>query len=291
MYPKSFEYHRAQSVDDALTFLGSHEDAKIIAGGQSLVPMMKLRISTPSSLVDISRLEELRYIREDGGSVKIGALVTHSEIEESELVRKKIPVLSLTASNIGDVQIRDLGTIGGSVCHADPSADYLPTLLVLEASVVLRSAGGARRSVPVGEFIVGPFGTTLHENEILEEVVIPIYSGVGAVSKFARRKADFALVASAALMEAEAGTVKKVRIAIGPQETSAVRLLNVEKQLQGKRFADFAEFAKAVHAGLAQEKLAFPSDLHGSSWYRGEILETILTRTLRDVFERTENHG
>ena len=287
MYPRSFEYYKAKSVEDALSSLSSHDGSKIIAGGQSLAPMMKLRLASPSVLVDIGGLAELRYIREEGGAIHIGALTTHSEIEDSNLIAEKAQILSLTAANIGDVQIRSLGTIGGSVCHADPSADYFPTLLVLDASAVVRAAGGAKRSIPIGEFVVGPFETLVGEKEILEEIVVPLGGGVGSVSKFARRKADFALVSVAAVVNCDrTGTVKGVKIAIGPQETSAVRLTNVEKAVLNRRFDKITLLEEAVRSGLAKEKLAFPSDLHGSSWYRTEVLEPVLSRTLNDIFEK-----
>lgn len=280
------------SMEDALSFLSSHEGSKIIAGGQSLVPMMKLRLASPSTLVDIGGLAELRYIREEGGAIRIGALTTHSEIDDSDLIAKKAQILSLTARNIGDVQIRSLGTIGGSLCHADPSADYFPTLLVLDASVVVRAAGGARRSVPMGEFVLGPFETVVGEREILEEVVVPLNPGVGGVSKFARRKADFALVSVAAMVNYDgAGAVKEARVAIGPQEKSAARLTNVEKALLNRRFDNVSQLEAPIRSGLAKEKLAFPGDLHGSSWYRTEVLEPILARTLNDIFERKWGEG
>ncbi len=292
MYPRSFGYYKAHSVEDALSFLNSHEGSKIIAGGQSLVPMMKLRLASPSSLVDINGLAELRYIREIGEAIHVGALTTHSDIEDSDLIAKKAQILSLTAKNIGDVQIRSLGTIGGSICHADPSADYFPTLLVLGASVVVRSTGGARRSVPVGEFVEGPFETVVGENEILEEVVVPLTTGTGGVSKFARRKADFALVSVAAIVDFEkSGAVKGARIAIGPQEKSATRLPKVERALLNGRFENASQLEKAISSGLAKESLAFPGDLHGSSWYRGEVLQTVLARTLNDIFEKRRSRG
>ncbi len=295
MYPKSFEYYRAKSVEDALSLLKSHQDAKIIAGGQRLVPMMKLRVASPSGLVDISRLKELRYIREDnlGGkqTIHIGALTTHVDALESDLVNKRIPILSSTASNIGDVQIIERGTIGGSICHADPSADYFPTLLVLNASVIVRSAGESRRMVPIREFAVGPFETALQENEIMEELNVPVYSGIGGVVKFARRKADFALVSAAAILDYDPTTenVKDFRLAIAPQEESAVRLSKVEERIKNKRFNDFSEFEKSIQSGLAEEKLTFPSDLHGSSWYRNEILESIVVRLLNNLYEEGKN--
>ncbi|MDG6904471.1 MAG: xanthine dehydrogenase family protein subunit M [Nitrososphaerota archaeon] len=291
MYPKSFEYFRAKDVQDALFLLKSHQDAKIIAGGQSLVPMMKLRVANPPKLIDISRLKELRYIKEDNSSstpmIHIGALTTHADVIESDVINKRLPILSSTASNIGDVQIRERGTVGGSICHADPSADYFPTLLVLNASLVARTFGGNRRSVPIGEFVVGPFETSLHENELIEELAVPIYSGMGDVVKFARRKADFALVSAAAILDYDPskGNIRDFRLAIAPQENSAVRLFKVEERIKNKRFSDFSELEKSIHSGLSEETLTFPGDLHGSSWYRSEILETIVVRLVRKLYE------
>jgi CO/xanthine dehydrogenase FAD-binding subunit len=285
MIPKKFEYYRARDVEDALEFISTHEDSKIIAGGQSLVPLMKLRIISPSYLVDIGRIKELRYIRVDeNGELRIGALTTHSEIEESPIIKERWPVLSLTAEKIADVQIRSRGSIGGSLCHADPAADYLPTLLVLDARVVLRSKKG-RRVMPLKSFIVGPFTTAIEESEILEEVIIPQYPGKAGFEKFARREGDLAIVNVAALLNIKDGAVGEVRVAVGGAGPTAMRLTGLEEELKGK------PFNKDVLEGQIERAIRVldpPSDVHGSSEYRREVAKVIIRRLLLSLFSGGE---
>jgi len=285
MIPRKFEYYRAKDVDDALEFLSSHEDSKIIAGGQSLVPLMKLRITSPSYLVDIWRIKELRYVNMDeNGGVKIGALTTHSEIEESPVIKERCPLLSLTAENIADVQIRNRGTIGGSICHADPAADYYPTLLVLDAKVVLRSKKG-RRVVPIDQFVVAPFTTTIEECEILEEIIVPPYAGKADFVKFARREGDLAVVNAAALVNVKDGNVQEIRVAVGGAGPRAIRLKDLEEKLTGK---PLDENMVEREVERAVEVLDPPSDVHGSSEYRREMAKVIIRRLLLNLFSRGE---
>ncbi len=279
MIPRKFEYHRARSIADAVDFLAEHEGAKVIAGGQSLVPLMKLRIMSPTYLVDIGRLEELKYTREGPeGELRIGALVTHSEIEESGLIRERWPVLSKTATNIADVQIRNRGTIGGSLCHADPAADYPPTLLVLDSKVVIRGKGG-KRVVPLEDFLIGPFTTDLGEDEILEEVIIPPYSGAADFVKFARREGDLAVVNVAAVMRKEGDRIADLRVAVGGVSLKAVRLKGLEESLKGSGLEDLEpKLAEAV------EGLDPPSDVHGSAEYRREVTKVLLRRIITGLY-------
>jgi len=286
MYPKTFEYYKPANVDDALSYLQTHQDSKIIAGGQSLIPAMKLRIASPSALVDIRKLNDLNYVR-DGTNIKIGSLTTHAQIAESSTIKEKLPILSDTAENIGDLQIRTLGTIGGSVCHADPAADYLPTFLVLDACMTIRSKSKGRRSTPISEFLQGPFTTTMEADEILEEIAIPTYKASGAVRKFARRKADFAVVAVVALLEAEhGGVVKDLRIAVGPQQNSATRLHKLESAIKNKRFNDRVSLDAFIRKELAGEELDFPTDIHGSSSYRKQVAESIIPEMICTLYEK-----
>lgn len=293
MYPKTFEYYRATDVSDLLSFLDSHADAKVIAGGQSLVPMMKLRLGNVPFIVDIGRISELRYIKEEdsekspnGKIIRIGALATHDSILESPIVRQRVPLLASTAENIGDIQIRDLGTIGGSLCHADPSADYFPTLLILNAELGLRSRTQGARVVPISDFVLGPFETVLEKGEILEEVTVTPYSGSASVEKFARRKADFAVVCVAMILDMGGDLVRDFRIALGPMQNSAVRLLKLETALKNKKFSDLSSLMSTAENALDAEELDFPSDIHGSSWYRGEVAKTIVSRMLEGLYEK-----
>jgi CO/xanthine dehydrogenase FAD-binding subunit len=286
MYPKAFEYYKPANVDDALSYLQTHQDSKIIAGGQSLIPAMKLRIASPSALVDIRKLNDLNYVR-DGTNIKIGSLTTHAQVAESSTIKEKLPILSQTAENIGDLQVRTLGTIGGSICHADPAADYLPTLLVLDARMTIRSKSKGRRSTAISEFLQGPFTTTMQEDEILEEIALPTCKGTGAVRKFARRKADFAVVAVAALLDVEhGGLVKDLKIAIAPQQNSATRLHKLESAIKNKRFKDQASLDTFVRKELANEELDFPADIHGSSSYRKQVAESIIPEMICTLYEK-----
>src|SRR5438270_10441500 len=177
MIAQKFEYTAPKSLDEALHLLAS--GAKPLAGGMSLIPMMKLRLAAPDHLVDLGRIKTLSYIREEGGAIHIGATTTHHEVEDSALLRAKCPLLAETASNIGDVQVRNMGTIGGSIAHADPAADYPAALLALEAKVRLVSAN-SDRTMSVEDFLVDTLTTAIEPGEILQEVIVPIEAaGVG----------------------------------------------------------------------------------------------------------------
>lgn len=291
MYPKAFEYYKPSNVDDALSYLQTNQDSKIIAGGQSLIPAMKLRIASPAALVDIRKLNDLNYVS-DGANIKIGALTTHAQVAESSTIKEKLPILSETADNIGDVQIRTLGTMGGSICHADPAADYFPTLLVLDARMNIRSKSKGRRAIPINEFMQGPFTTTMEANEILEEITIPTYNGTGAVRKFARRKADFAVVAVATILDVErGGLVKDLKIAVGPQQNSAIRLRKLESAVKNKRFNDQASLNTLVRKELTNEELDFPADIHGNSSYRKQVAESIIPEMICTLYEKQKEVG
>src|SRR5712671_3109951 len=171
MIPQTFEYSAPKTLDEAVALVGS--GAKLLAGGMSLIPMMKLRLTAPEHLVDLGRIKDLNYIREQGGSLRIGATATHHEVESSALVRGKCPLLAETAAAIGDVQVRNMGTIGGSVAHADPAADYPAALQALEAKLVLKGAK-SERMVTAADFFLEAFATTLELGEIVREVMVPV---------------------------------------------------------------------------------------------------------------------
>src|SRR5215470_12816779 len=172
MIAQNFEYSAPSSLKDALGLL-SGENTKVLAGGMSLIPLMKLRLASPDKLIDIGRIAELNYIREDAGKLRIGATTTHYQLESSPLVRSKCPLLAEAAANIGDVQVRNMGTIGGSIAHADPAADYPASLQALEARVVLVTAKG-QREVAIADFFVDTFTTALGEGEIIRELIVPV---------------------------------------------------------------------------------------------------------------------
>ena len=199
MIPVAFEYVRAGSVDEALSHLSQHGDeAKLLAGGHSLLPLMKLRLATPSVLVDIGRLSDLSYIRDGGDHVAIGALTRHRDVEISELLHSQVPLLAHAAGEVGDNQVRHRGTIGGSISHADPASDLPATLLALDATFVVRGPGG-ERTVPASQFFKGFFESDLAPTEMMTEIRVPKTGGAGwNFQKFNRRAQDWAIVGVAA---------------------------------------------------------------------------------------------
>lgn len=275
-----FEYLRPKSVDEALEMLSSREGARVLAGGQSLLPMMKLRVYRPTCLVDINFIPELREISVSGDQVIVGAMVTHSEIIENKIINENVPLLSKTAENIADIQCRNRGTIGGSLCHADPAADYLPTLLALDARVVVRGKGGTKE-LRVEDFILGPFTTVLGEGEMVVGVKIPSNTDNFKYEKFSRRRGDFAICNVAAILKADqSGTVNYARIAVGALRDRPKRLRELEDALKGKKPTQ-AELAEMVKK--ATQSLAMVSDLHGSSDYRKSVLKKMLFRVITEL--------
>ncbi|MCL4437876.1 MAG: xanthine dehydrogenase family protein subunit M [Candidatus Thermoplasmatota archaeon] len=277
MYPKPLTYRRARTLDEAFSFLSENEDARVIAGGQSIMPMLKLRIASPSLLVDIAPIRELHEIRMEGNEIIIGAMVTHREIIESREIKSNIPMLQETARHIADVQIRNRGTLGGSICEADPSADYTPTLLVLDARVTLKSAKG-ERTVSLDDFLVGPFEVDIKQGEILTSVIIPVNRSAYSVVKYARRAADFAVASMAALVEKKTdGTVSDIRVAVGAQSDRPLRLRDLESELTGIK-----PQKRDLHLAVekAVEGLEPIDDIHGSADYRKEVTSNILKANL-----------
>src|SRR5438552_2496762 len=173
MIPAAFDYARAESVDHAIELLGGNEDAKILAGGHSLLPLMKFRLARPSMLVDIGRIGDLSYVREDGDSIAIGALARHHDVANSEALRSLCPIVADTAAQIGDPQVRHMGTIGGSVAHSDPASDMPTVLVALGAEMVVTGPGGTTRTVAAGDFFKGLFTPDLEPNEVLTEIRVP----------------------------------------------------------------------------------------------------------------------
>lgn len=286
MYPKPFEYMRVNSVEHALEALKSNEGARVIAGGQSLLPMLKARLYQPTVLIDINFIPELREVSlNDKDELVIGAMVTHYSVIENSLIREKAPILSSTAENIADVQIRNRGTIGGSICEADPSADYLPTLMALDARVVIRSAGSSRE-VSVEELIQGPFETLVEEGEMVVQVIVPSNSHPFRVEKYARRKADFAIASVAAMIQLSGnGAVSDARIATGAMQDKPQRLKKLEEGLSGKKATELKLEQLVVEATEDLEPL---DDLHGGPEYRKNVLRGMLVRIVGELLRQNE---
>ncbi|AWR99214.1 glyceraldehyde dehydrogenase subunit beta [Metallosphaera hakonensis] len=276
MYPAQVGYYKPESLGEALDFLEKHE-SKIIAGGQSLIPMLKLRILNPKYLVDIGDLKELSFIRE-GDVISIGATTRHSE-----LVSKRLPgaeIIQETASKVGDVQVRNMGTVGGSVSNADPSADYPAMFSALEATMVIRSKAGTRE-VNALDFFKGPFNTALGQSDILEQVKVKPLRGYKQVyRKIVRRAGDFALVGLALVLKANAGVVEDVRIAFTGVSDKPYRAIKAEEALRGSKL-DSSSISKASE--IAVEGVNPPSDSRGSSMYRKEVMKRLLRNTLEEM--------
>jgi carbon-monoxide dehydrogenase medium subunit len=276
MIPAPFEYERVASVEDAIQVLSGTPDAKIIAGGHSLLPLMRLRLSRPALLVDIGRIDELRYVREDGDVVAIGALTRHHDVANSGVLQQHCPIVSYTASLIGDPQVRHVGTIGGSVSHSDPASD-MPTILVaLGAELVIAGAGGARRTVAAADFFTGLFEPDLATNEVLTEIRVPKTAGRGwSYLKFNRRAQDWALVGVAALAPNGAGA----SIALTNMSDRPMRASGVEEALAGG--ADPATAAERAPEGTRPA-----SDAFASSEYRQELAKVLVRRAIEEATGR-----
>jgi aerobic carbon-monoxide dehydrogenase medium subunit len=272
--PPSFTYVRAASVDEALGLAAEHgEDAKYLAGGQSLLPLMKLRFAAPAVLIDLGRVTELSYIRDEGSYVAVGALTRHHDVATSPLLLADIPLLAHTARAVGDPQIRHRGTIGGSVAHADAAADLPASLLALDASFVIRGASGADRTVPAAQFFQGIFETALEPGELLTEIQVPKPAAPAAWSfqKFNKRAIDFAMVGVA---------VQGSAVALINMGSTPLRAAAVESAL-----ASGATTAGA--AALAAEGTSAGSDIHASKAYREHLARVLVRRALEEAAARS----
>ena len=269
MIPASFEYRRAESVDDAIELVGADEDAKLLAGGHSLIPAMKLRIARPSMLVDIGRLEELRYVREEGDRIAIGALTRHGQIAADPLLARDCALLAQAAALVGDPQVRHRGTIGGSVVHGDPAGDLGTVVLTLDADLVARGPDG-ERTIPAAAFFTGPFTTALAPQEVLVEIRVPKVER-GVYVKHVRRAQDWATVAVAAAVVDGATTVGLA--SMGP---TPLRARGVEEALAGGAAA--ADAVSRVAEGTEP-----PTDVSGSAGYRADLARVLVRRTLEQL--------
>jgi len=272
MIPASFDYEVAGSVEHALELLGSADDPKLLAGGHSLLPLMRLRLARPATLIDLCRIDGLGEITDGGTHLAIGALVRHSALEHDALVQEHCPLLAHAASMVGDRQVRHRGTIGGSLVHADPAADLPAVALTLDAQIVARGPGG-ERVIPAAEFFRGFFETALAPDELVTEVRVPKTNGAGfAYVKFRRRALDWATVGVAAVVQGNDAKVGLVNM--GPQP---IRATAVEQAFDG----DAA--AAAAHADEGTEP---PSDTWASSDFRRHLARVLTERALEEALTR-----
>jgi carbon-monoxide dehydrogenase medium subunit len=283
MISQTFDYTVPQSLDEALALIAA--GAKPLAGGMSLIPMMKLRLAAPDRLVDLGKLKDLSYIREQAGAIHIGATTTHFDVETSALVRGKCPLLAETAAHIGDVQVRNMGTIGGSVAHADPSADYPAALQALEAKFVLKGAK-TERTVAASDFFVDTFTSAIEEGEIVREVIVPVEdSGTGtSYQKNVQPASGFAIVGIAARIRRSGGKIAMARIGVTGLSNKSYRAGAAESALEGTS-ASATEIQHA--AALVAEGVEANSDLHASADYRRHLAVVYAARAIASALART----
>jgi len=286
MIPPAFEYLRPNTIPEAIAFLQQYgDDAKILSGGQSLIPMMKLRIARPAYLIDINRISGLSYIKEESGFLKIGGLTREAELESSPLVHAKYPILVDTTQVIADPQVRNLATVGGNLAHGDPANDHPATMLALGAQIVATGSGG-ERIIPIEEFFLSLFSTALQPGEILTEIRVPAppaRSG-GAYFKLERKVGDFATAAVAAQVTLDAsGAVQKVGIALTNVGPTPIKAKRAEDFLRGKKL-DEANIRQAGQ--LAADEAQPSSDLRGPAEYKTGLVKELAKRALSRAAER-----
>ncbi len=286
MYPKKFDYFLPASLNEAVKLLHEKEDSKVLAGGQSLLALMKLRLASPAALVDITQVkDELAYVRREKTHLAVGALTPHDYLEYDKGVEKLFPILVDAASKIGDQQVRNRGTVGGSCCHADPAADLPTALLALDPKFVARGTRG-RRSIPSSDFFVDTFTTAVKKDEILTEIQIPYLprrSG-SAYIKHSRREGDFAIVGvGVALTVGPKNVCKDVRISLGAVAPTPMRAKAAEKYLKGKKLDEETIVAGAEKANAEADP---PSDMHGSREYRFEMIKVFTKRAVKLALSR-----
>jgi len=275
----AFDYHRATSIDDALAKLGA-TGGKLLAGGHSLVPLMKLRMSEPTALIDIARIPGLSGIRENQGSIEIGAATTHHQVATSALLAKVCPMICEMAADIGDPQVRNKGTIGGSLAHADPAADYPAVMLALDADIHLQSPRGPR-VVKASEFFQGLFTVDLAQDEMIVSVrFIPVKAA--AYAKLHQRASHFAIVGVAVALTVEGGKISAAKVGVTGAGPHASRLRKVEEKLVGS--AATPETAKSAAAGASVDDLN--SDLHASEDYRRAMVPGFARRAIEGALAR-----
>jgi carbon-monoxide dehydrogenase medium subunit len=279
MIPAPFDYEVADSVEHAVELLGAREDTKLLAGGHSLIPLLRLRFTRPAVLVDLGRLDSLRYVRDAGERLAIGALTRHHDLQYDPLLQEHCPLVSYTAGLIGDPQVRHRGTVGGSLAHGDPASDLPTVLLALEAELVVQGPEG-ERTVPAGDFFHGVFETALTPQDVLTEIRVPKLGPVGwSYLKFTRRAQDWATVGVAAVVRRANGTIEEAAIALTNMGPTPVRARTAERAL---RSADDVDAAAETVAAESDP----PSDTSGSADYRRHLAVVLARRALEAAISR-----
>jgi aerobic carbon-monoxide dehydrogenase medium subunit len=284
--PGSFSYTAAGSVPEAIELLGQHGfDAKVLAGGQSLIPVMRFRLMEPKYLIDINRIPDLNQVEERNGYLSIGALARETAVERSSVIRQRYPIILDTAEMIADPLVRNLATMGGNLVHADPGNDHPATMLALRAEVVVHGPNG-ERTIPIDELFVDSFATSLEPDEILTEIRVPApkAGSGGAYSKLERKVGDYAVAATAAYLElGDDGTVSRAGIGLTNASYIPIRAVNAEETLVGQSPSD--ELFRAAADAASQE--ADPSsDLRGTADYKRAMIRTMTRRALNKALDR-----
>ncbi|HLE30656.1 MAG TPA: xanthine dehydrogenase family protein subunit M [Anaerolineales bacterium] len=287
MIPPAFDYATPKTLREAVALLGQNPEAKILAGGHSLIPMMKFRLASPALLIDLNRLDSLAYLREEGGWLKIGAMTREADLDHSDLIQKKYPLLADTTRMIADPLVRNMATVGGNLAHADPANDHPAAMLAYGAQVVATGPKG-ERVIPIDQFFTGPFETALAHDEILTEIRIPAPrpgSG-GAYMKVERKVGDFATAAVAAQISLGAGgSCEYVGIGLTNVGLTPIKASKAEDALKGQK-PDDANIRRA--AQLASEAAEPASDYRGSEEYKRALVKTLAVRALRKAVERAK---
>ena len=284
--PAAFDYHSATSVDEAIALLQQYgDDAKLLAGGHSLLPMMKLRLAQPAHLVDLGKISGLSYVREEQGAVAIGAMTTYRTLEQSAVLAKSFPGLIEGIGVIGDPQVRNRGTIGGSIAHSDPAADMPGIVLAFKADILVQGANGVR-TIKADDFFIGMFETALQPGEIVTEIRFALPSGPTGSSymKLENKASHYAVAGCAAVISLSGdGTCSAASVVITGASTSATRASTVESALVGKKLDEAAVAEAASHA---VEGLELVADIHGSKAYRGHMTSVMARRAIQRAVER-----
>ena len=287
MIPSGFEYHAPSSIDDAIQLLSEHaDDAKIIAGGHSLLPMMKLRFAEPAHLIDINGISELKGMQEESGVIRIGAMTTENEIIDSALLREKCPLLPDVTRLIADPQVRNRGTIGGDIAHGDPGNDHPAVMLALDASFVLKGPNG-ERTVPANGFFLGTYWNGLEEGELMTEIRIPVFTpGTGhGYNKLKRKTGDYATAASPVILKLDGDTCSEIRIGLTNVASCAVRAGDAENLLRGNVIDDALIEQAAQKVTDACEPA---EDLRGDVEYKTRMAAEMARRSIRDALTRAK---
>jgi len=287
MIPGEFEYHAASSVDDAIRLLSAHEDAKILAGGHSLLPMMKLRFAEPAHLIDINGLSELKGIQLDGDTVRIGAMTTENDLIASEILQQHCPLLVDAAKLVADPQVRNRGTIGGDVAHGDPGNDHPAVMLALDAEFVIRGANGERVQAANG-FFLGTYWNALEEGELMTEIRVPVSKpGTGyGYNKLKRKTGDYATAGSPVVLILDGDVCREIRIGLTNVAPMAIRAEAAEDALRGQVITE-ALIEQAAEQVMAACEPA--EDLRGDVEYKTHMAAEMARRSIRDALARARS--